>query len=955
MSDKQIDMLFGDGVKDAAPSKSATAKGKVPAKARAKKPSGDSSKVSGKTSRKTLYLIDGSALIYRGFFAFIRNPLINSRGEDTSASFGFTGSLMRILREEKPDYLAAIFDTKAPTFRHKMYSEYKSTRAKMPDELVAQLPRIQEVVSAFDIPSFAQEGYEADDIIGALARKGEEAGLDVWLVSGDKDFCQLVTDHVKIYNSKKASESPERLDREGVMKKMGVYPERIIDLLALMGDSSDNVPGVPGVGPKTAIALLEQFGSLDETLARTAEIKAKGVRAKVSDNIDKAKLSRELVTIDLDTPTELDLEALQVNAPDQDKLRALFTELEFNGYLKDLTPAPVIPGNVANSNDDNEKSSVDYKLVKTIDELKALVDQWLILKEIAVDTETTSLNQLTAELVGVSVCPRAGESYYIPISHTELDKNLPRDAALTELKRVLEIDFVKKTGQNIKYDMHIFANVGVMLRGVDFDTMLAAYTIEPSIRRFSLDALASDRLGYQMQSISELIGSGKKQKSFAEVPVDDAVFYACEDADYTYRLRGVLEPEIARLNLGRLFNDIECPLIESLLAMEREGVMIDRAFLEAMSLELDKEIDAGQREIFKEVGKEFNLNSPQQLSTVLFDDLGLPTKGKTAKKTGYSTDVRVLEELASLHSVPQMVLQYRQLSKLKSTYVDALPKLINEKTGRVHTTFNQTIAATGRLSSTDPNLQNIPIRTEQGAQIRKAFIPRDENYKLLTADYSQVELRILAHVSEDEGLIKAFTSGEDIHTRTAAEVFNVELDSVTDEQRRVAKTANFAVIYGVSAYGLSQQSDMDVSEAKEFIETYFARYPGIKKFIDNTVGFAQEHGYVETLTGRRRSIPDINSSNFQVRQFAERVATNTPIQGAAADLIKIAMIRIYDRIKEMKSKMILQVHDELVFDVHNDELDELKEIVVTEMEGALELSVPLVVDVGVGANWLEAK
>ncbi|MBN4076493.1 DNA polymerase I [Gemmatimonas aurantiaca] len=919
--------------------------------------------ISTKSKRKTLYLIDGSALIYRAFFAFIRNPLINSRGENTSSPFGFTGSLLRILREETPDYLAVIFDTKAPTFRHKMYAEYKSTRAKMPDELVAQLPRIQEIVEAFEIPSFKLEGFEADDIIGTLARKGEESGLDVWIVSGDKDFCQLVTERIKIYNSKKSSEKAERLDREGVKEKMGVYPERVIDLLALMGDSSDNVPGVPGVGPKTAVALLEQFGSLDEILARADEIKAKGVRAKVSDNIEKAQLSRKLVTIHLDTPNNLDLDLLRVNSPNQEKLRTLFTELEFNGYLKDLAPAPIISGIAQSGSEDSSdncnnsvsKSTIDYRLVESIDQLKTLVDSWLVITEIAVDTETTSLNQLSASLVGVSVCPRAGEAYYIPLGHNQKGKNLPFADAIVELKRILETDTVKKTGQNIKYDMHIFANVGVTLRGVDFDTMLAAYTIEPSARRYSLDALAYDKFNYQMQSIKDLIGSGAKQISFAEVPVAEAVFYACEDADYTYRLRGALEPEVARLGLSDLFNNIECPLIEVLFAMEREGVTIDPGFLNTMSEELEKEIDAAQRQIFKETGREFNINSPQQLSAVLFEELGLPTKGKTAKKTGYSTDVRVLEELASLHPVPQLVLQYRQLTKLKNTYVDALPQLIDENTGRVHTTFNQTIAATGRLSSTDPNLQNIPIRTEQGAQVRKAFIPRSKDFQLLTADYSQIELRILAHVSKDAGLISAFNSNEDIHTRTAAEVFAVDLDAVTTEQRRVAKTANFAVIYGVSAYGLSQQSDMDVSEAKEFIETYFKRYPGIKKYIDETIVFARENGYVETLTGRRRGIPDIHSSNFSVRQFAERVATNTPIQGAAADLIKIAMINIHRKIANMKSKMILQVHDELVFDVHNDEVESLSEIVRSEMEGALQLDVPLVVDVGVAANWLAAK
>ncbi len=908
-----------------------------------------------KSGPPTLFLIDGSALIYRGFFAFIRNPLINSRGENTSAPFGFANSLVKLLNEEKPDYVAVIFDTKAPTFRHEMYSEYKSTRAKMPDELVEQLPRIKEIVTALNIPSYELEGYEADDIIGAFAKEGEKAGLKVWIASGDKDFCQLVTDNIHIYNSKKASEPAQRLDREGVKEKMGVYPERIIDLLALMGDSSDNVPGIAGVGPKTAIKLLAEYGTLEDVLDHAEDIAAKGLRAKVLAGKENALLSKRLVTIKDETPVEFSLDELIRKKPHEEQARELFAELEFNALLKNLFDAAESKPNPA-AGASRKGRQVKYTCVTSIEQLKQLIDSALELHEVAIDTETTSLNQMTAELVGVSLCLTSHEAYYIPLGHTNgPENNLPKEAALKELSRLLLAKSVEKVGQNIKYDMHILSNAGLTIKNVGFDTMLAAYVINPSQRRYSLDNQAQDRFNYQMQPISDLIGTGKKQISFAETSVESATAYAAEDADLTYRLRGVLEPEIIKLNLSRLFFEIEMPLITVLCDMEREGVRIDREFLADMSDELDKSIADLKLDIYREVGSEFNLNSPQQLAKALFEDLKLPTRGKTAKKTGYSTDVRVLEELAQIHPAPQKILEYRQYTKLKGTYVDALPALINETTGRVHTTFNQTIAATGRLSSTDPNLQNIPIRTEIGSRIRKAFIPRDKNFSLLIADYSQIELRILAHVCEDVGLIDAFNKEQDIHARTASEVFDVELEDVTSEQRRLAKTANFAVIYGVSAYGLAQQSAMDVSEAKKFIETYFERYPGIKTYMDETIAFAQEKGYVETLTGRRRYIPDINSKNFQIRQFAERIAVNTPIQGAAADMIKIAMLRVHEKLSEMKSAMILQVHDELVFDAHESEIDALIEIVRTEMQSAMELKVPLVVDIGVGNNWLEAK
>ncbi|HWR84066.1 MAG TPA: DNA polymerase I [Candidatus Deferrimicrobium sp.] len=903
--------------------------------------------------RKTLYLIDGSAMFYRAYFAFIRNPLTNSKGENTSATFGFVNSLLKIMREEKPDYMAVAFDTRHPTFRHVAYSEYKSTRAKMPDELVDQLPRIRQAVDALGIPSFELEGYEADDIIGTIARKAESAGMDVWCVTGDKDYFQLVDDRVRIYNPKPGSEAPEKMGREEVRTKFGVPPEQVIDKLALMGDTSDNVPGIAGIGPKTAQSLLEEFGSLESVLSNYESIKAKGTKEKVRAGIDSARLSKELVTIRTDVPIDFYLDTLQQHTVNKQAVRELFLEMEFSSLLKQILPEGESQGVAEMA---VSSAAALYKTVTSIDELKRLVAQLSACKEIAVDTETTSINALEARLVGVSLTDRAGCGYYVPLQHTKLaGVNLPYDEALRELKTLLENPRVQKIGQNVKYDLEVLHNCGIDIEPVSFDTMLASYVLNPSQRQHSLDFLALKHFDYRMQPISELIGAGKKQTTFDTVPIDMATFYAAEDADYTFRLRGVLAPMIHSLGLHDLYYNVELPLIKVLASMEEAGVRIDPEYLAELSVEMDKQLHSLEKEIYAVAGGEFNINSTQQLSHILFEKLSLPTKGKTAKKTAYSTDVTVLEELAQLHPFPKLILDYRQLTKLKGTYVDALPKLISPKTGRVHTSFNQTIAATGRLSSTDPNLQNIPVRTEEGRQIRKAFIPRDADHHLLVADYSQIELRILAHYSEDKGLIEAFQKGEDIHTRTAAEVFGVTVEDVTSQMRRAAKTANFAVIYGVTAYGLSQQTELDVDGARQFIDTYFQRYPGIREYIERTKQLARDNGYVTTLFNRRRYIPEINDKNFAVRQFAERTAINTPIQGTAADMIKVAMIRIHKSMSKMRSRMILQVHDELVFDAHKEELDKLKTLVRTNMEKAMKLKVPIVVDLGVGENWLEAK
>ena len=907
---------------------------------------------------KSLFLVDGSAIFYRAYFAFIRNPLINSKGENTSATFGFLNSLLKIIREENPDYMVVVFDTKEPTFRHEMYDEYKSTRAKMPDELVLQLPRIREATEALNLPSLEKEGYEADDVIGTLAKKGEENGMNVWIVTGDKDMFQLVSDKVKIYNPGKGSNEAERLDAEGVEKKFGVPPDKVVDVLAMMGDSSDNVPGIPGIGPKTAISLIKEFGSLDTILESSDRIKAKGVRKKVQENRDKALLSKELVTIVTDVPVEYALENFKRGQVDFEKAKKLFMEMEFRGLLQDLAQQAEelnldLGDDIASITE--QKRDAEYICIDTIEKLAKLVEKLEKKKEIAVDTETTSLDSMKADLVGISLCAEAGKAYYLPIGHESKERNLPRKEAFQLISKLFMNRKVQKFGQNIKYDLEVLHRADLDIEPVSFDTMLASYVVNPSGRQHGLNSLAFEHFNYTMKPISDLIGTGKKQKSFAVVDIDDATFYAAEDADYTYRLRGVLASKIEDLGLHNLYYNIELPLIKVLAAMEETGVRVDSDFLGKMSKEMDIQLEKLTKDIFTEAGGEFNINSTKQLSEILFDKLKLPTKGKTAKKTGFSTDVKVLEELAAIHDLPRMILDYRQLVKLKNTYIDAIPKLINEETGRVHTSFNQTVAATGRLSSTDPNLQNIPVRTEIGRQIRRAFVPRDTSYRLLVADYSQIEIRILAHFSEDETLIRSFVNNEDIHARTAAEVYGIDLKDVTPEMRRAAKTANFAVIYGVSAYGLSQQTELDVAQSKEFIETYFARYPGIKKYMDGIIENARKDGFVKTMYNRIRYLPEINAKNFQVRQFAERIAINTPIQGTAADMIKVAMLNINRKMEGMKSKMILQVHDELVFDMHLDEEEDLKKIVRDGMEKAVKLKVPVVVDMGIGPNWLEAK
>ena len=894
--------------------------------------------------KKRLFLIDGSAIAYRSYYAFIRNPLINSKGENTSAAFGFTNSMMKILREEKPDYIAMVFDTKAPTFRHELFKDYKSTRAKMPEEMVTQLPRIREVVEGMNLPVIEMDGYEADDVMGTLAVQAKKRELEVVLVTGDKDFLQLVNEDIKVLNPRKSGEEIELIDQNNVVDKFGVPAEKVVDVLGLMGDASDNVPGVPGIGEKTAVELVKKFGNLENVLANADKVARKNIRNNLKMHSEIARLSKKLVTIDTSVPYELDLKKFERKEFDLPKLKEVFKELEFTTFLKEITK-------------EETKEKRRYAWVKNESEFKDFLDDLKKQKEIVLDTETTSLNPVEAELVGLSFCFKKGEAFYLPLGHEEKKDNLDLKVVLNGLKKILEDERIKKVGQNLKFDLEVLRQNEIDLKGIDFDTMIASYLLNPSEHQHNLGYLALKYLDHKMIPISDLIGTGKKQKSFASVKVPDACEYSCEDVDYTLRLKEIFQPELKEKALEKLFYEVELPLVEVLAEMELVGVCVDMDYLKNMSRSVQEDLNRLIGEIYALAGREFNINSTQQLSQVLFDHLKLPPMRKTEKKTALSTDFGVLEELAKIHPLPKLLLDYRQLSKLKSTYIDALPELISKKTGRIHTSFNQTVTATGRLSSSDPNLQNIPIRTELGKKIRKAFIPQSKDFLILSCDYSQIEPRILAHFSEDKTLMTSFINDEDIHQRTASEVFGVPLSKVTPEQRRLAKTTNFSIMYGVSAYGLSQSTDMTPQEAQAFIDVYFKRYPKVKKYLEESINKAREMGYALTLFGRRRFIPEIESSNRRKREFAERVAINTPIQGSAADLIKIVMIEIFKELKKRKTKteMILQVHDELVFEVFKEELNWVKEMVKDKMENTVKLKVPIKVDMKVGENWLEAS
>jgi DNA polymerase-1 len=899
-----------------------------------------------------LFLIDGSALAYRAYFAFIRNPLITRKGEHTSAVYGFVNSLLKIMREQEPSHMAVVFDTPRPTFRHKLFPDYKATRAKMPEDMVPQLGRLREVLEAMAVPTLELEGYEADDLIGSIAAEAARADCDAILVSGDKDYMQLVDHHIRILNPKRAGEPDEWLDAQAVEEKFGVPPHQVVDVLALMGDSSDNVPGVAGIGPKTAVKLIREHGSVEGLYAALEAVKAKGVREKLTRDRERAFLSRRLVTIDRDVPVDWSLEGLAVCPLDPDRLEPLFRELEFTRLLREIRQRSG-PGDDKPPLQTGDTAA--YECVTSTQQIHAAAAAIRRAGTVAIDTETSGLNPHTASLVGISLSWQERTGVYIPVAHTAEQSACNADLELVRdvIGSALQEGDVRWVAHHAKFDWLILRRAGFDLPPFAFDTLLASYLLDPA-GRHGLDALALEHLDHRMIPIDTLIGAGKKQISFAEVAVDRASAYAAEDADYTLRLYHRLEPQIREASLERLLHDVEQPLVPVLMDMEQEGIRLDVSLLAAQSTDFEKRLDAITHDIEMLAGHAFNINSTQQLQKVLFEELKLPTRGRTSKRTGFSTSQGVLEELAQLHDLPRRVLEYRELAKLKSTYIDALPRL-TDREGRVHTSYNQTVAATGRLSSQDPNLQNIPVRTEVGRQIRKAFVARDEEHRLLAADYSQVELRILAHISGDQALRDAFAHDEDVHRRTAAAVYGVPATKVTPEMRAVAKTANFAIIYGVSAFGLSQQTDLSVAEARKFIDTYFERYPKVKEYMDEAIGRARTEGFVSTLLGRRRFLPEIHSEHRQRREFAERTAINTPIQGTAADLIKVAMISIHSRMTGMRSKMVLQVHDELVFDAHRDELSELSTLVRTQMENALDLDVPLKVDIASATNWLDAK
>jgi len=895
-------------------------------------------------SSKRLFLIDGTAVAYRSYFAFAQNPLRTRRGENTSVVFGFAATILRILTKENPTHLAVVQDTKEKSFRHELYDEYKANRVQMPDEMAEQLPRLDHLLSTMKIPILRKPGYEADDIIATLTKRAEAAGWEVVVVTGDKDLMQLVNDKTKIFNLKKVSEAGEWYDREAVKEKMGVYPERILDYLALVGDASDNVPGVDGVGPKTAVKLLEEYGSFEAVLANAEKITKPKLRESLIGFRDRAALTKQLVALEYDAKVDCDLEALRVPTLDNPDLRGLFLEFEFTSLIKQLGQP---------TEEKREAIAQHYLTIDNPAALEQVVAEIERAGQFAFDTETTGLDWLTCNLVGISLAVAEGRAWYIPLAHRE-GKNLDAGVCRKLLQPLFLNPKLRKIAQNFKFDYHVLHQHGYEIPAFDYDPMLASYVVDPA-GQHGLDALALKHFDYQMQPITDLIGTGKKQITFDLVPIDKATFYSAEDADFTLRLVKALEPKVAAIGAQKLLHDIELPLCQVLAKVEEHGVRIDVPFLQKMSGELAGEMEKITFDIYTLAGREFNINSTAQLGDILFNQLKLKPMRKTAKKTAYSTDVGVLTELAKLHDLPRKILEFRKLQKLKSTYIDALPALVNPTTGRVHTSYNQAVATTGRLSSTDPNLQNIPIKTEEGSQIRKAFIPADGQHKILTADYSQIELRVLAHFADEGALVESFRHGEDIHARTASEVYGVALKDVTPQQRRMAKTANFAVIYGVTAFGLSQQSDMSVAEAKEFIDIYFARYPMIRKFIDATIAAARRDGYVTTLFGRRRYLPEIDSKNVSMRQFAERTAVNTIIQGTAADMIKIAMIEIDRALAGMNSMMIMQVHDELVFDAAANEVEKLGGIVRDRMEHCVTLKVPVTVEMGVGDNWLESK
>ena len=931
--------------------------------------------------QKKLFLLDAYALIFRAYYAFIKNPRITSKGLNTSAIFGFLLTLEEVLLKQKPTHIAVVFDTPTPTFRHEMFKEYKANRDETPEDIRKAVPYIKKMLEAYRIPVIACPGFEADDVIGTLAKKAAQMGFVTYMMTPDKDFAQLVSENIYMFKPSRSGNESVTWGIEDIKREFGVErPEQVIDILGLTGDTSDNIPGAPGIGPKTATKLIEEFGSIEEVLNNSGKLKGK-VKDIIENNREVIELSKKLVTIEQHVPVELKEDELVLEIPDREKLKVLFDELEFRtkgaSILSDIdrkeTAAsgqkespPVIVKKEADMQGSlfgdeiqaapKEKQTIEkvphnYILLKSDSEIGTLAAELLSLKEFCFDTETTSINALDSELVAISFSWKKGEGYLIHFPQSQEETK----AILGILRPVFEKEGILKIGQNLKFDIQVLGNYGIDVKGPLFDTMLAHYLLEPDLRH-NMDYLSETYLSYSPVPIESLIGEkGKNQKTMRAVPVEKILEYAVEDADVTYQLKEIFAPRLAEEKLRELAERIEMPLIKVLADIERAGVILDEENLKSISGELREDILKLEKEIYDLAGTEFNISSPKQLGDILFIRMKLDDKARVTKTKQFITNEEILQRIAGKHPIIGKVLEYRGLKKLLSTYVEALPLLINKKTGRIHTSFNQAVAATGRLSSNNPNLQNIPVKDERGREIRKAFVPA-EGHLFFSADYSQIELRLMAHLSKDKNMTDDFLSGNDIHAATAAKIFNVDLKDVTREMRSKAKTANFGIIYGISSFGLSERLTIGRSEAKELIDGYFNSYPGVKTYMDESIKKARDLGYVTTMFGRKRYTRDIHSRNQVVRGNAERNAINAPIQGTAADIIKIAMIRIHERlIKEnLKAKMILQVHDELIFEVLPAELDILKDMVIKEMSGAANLDVPLKVEWGTGRNWLEA-
>lgn len=927
-----------------------------------------------------LYLLDAYALIYRAYYAFLKNPRINSKGENTSAILGFVNTLEEVIQKEQPTHLGVAFDPAGGTFRHEAYPEYKAQREETPEAIRFAVPIIKRLLAAYNIPVLEEPGYEADDVIGTLAHQADKQGIETFMMTPDKDYGQLVTEHVKMYRPAVGKSAEEILGPAEVGQKWGISsPTQVIDILGLMGDAVDNIPGCPGVGEKTASKLVQDFGSIENLIENTDKLKG-ALKQKVENNIEQIKTSKWLATIKTDVPIQLDMDLLKVEEPNQEALQKIFEELEFRTLMrKKITPPTPPPAskpekkgnaiqgdlfsgfgeseeteNTLFSNEntiDNgmlryNQESADYQLVDTPEKIKELVSILQKEKEICLDTETTGTDPIKARLVGVSFSIKESQGWYVPVYENP--------EAIEALRSIYENPNTLKIGQNLKYDLQVLQNHGIELCGPMFDTMIAHYLLHPEMRH-GMDYLAEAYLHYQTIHIDELIGTGKKQKSMSELKPEEVYVYACEDTDITLRLKNLFAPELEKEGLMELFLQIEMPLMPVLAYMERNGVCIDTEGLRETSILYSKEMQRIEEEIYQLAGINFNISSPKQVGEILFDQMKIVSKPKKTKTGQYATTEEILVSLKSKNPIVGKILEYRGLKKLLSTYIDALPQLINPETGHIHTSFNQTVTTTGRLSSSNPNLQNIPVRDEQGKEVRKAFIP-EAGQEFFCADYSQIELRIMAHLSGDENLIEAFNAGQDIHAATAAKIFHKTLEEVSSDERRKAKTANFGIIYGISAFGLAERMDVSRTEAKELIDGYFLTYPGVKEYMEKSIEMAREKGYTETIFKRRCYLPDINSNNANVRGNAERNAINSPIQGSAADIIKIAMIRVYQRMREegLRSKMILQVHDELCFTVLPEEKERIQKIVVEEMQAACQMRVPLIADTGWGSNWLEA-